>query len=314
MDWQLDLLRLVDLDLVEVSAADLLGTVAFFLGLPLEHALDTELFPLADLAHVQSLEVFYKVLKAHPESAIISEHWINLVNQALRPRLVIVTVVAAPLERAPWVSDFQKLNAFCGLHDGDHGVGVAWHETAFLGRTASLRPHVFSGCRRWHKTVLFVEIKNHFEKLAVFDQLGALRILEVKHFSGTSSQIHHAFGSVAASERVVVAVEFGIGFLEKKNPHFVAVSLRKDRASVGHAGEIIVHRYDLPNTILAELDAVNAVVLVLGRQEKPLDQVGVLSQTCKRRHEPAVAELSLLDITGLDFFQKHFGQVSVAIR
>ena len=79
-----------------------------------ELTLNSNFFPVAYFADIESSEVLCEVFERHPESAIITEFRIDCLNNLRSPTLlIIVTPLPLPFEGAPWVSNVDDLIAKC---------------------------------------------------------------------------------------------------------------------------------------------------------------------------------------------------------
>ena len=86
------------------------------------------------------------------------------------------------------------------------------------------------------------------------------------------------------------------------------MSPRKDWPTTRGAREVIINRHVLPYSILTESNPIDTILLISLRNKQPLDEVRHFSQAGECRHEPAVSELSLLDVAWLNILLKDFGR------
>ena len=108
---------------------------------------------------------------------------------------------------------------------------------------------------------------------------------------------------IAAIQPVVVAHKLREGLLEQRHPQLLAVGPREDRggrAAVDGNHVVDDHRLEALGLAAVELQHVPAARVVLIGEEHALDRARVLSQAGQRGHKPAVAELALPNVRGLD--------------
>jgi hypothetical protein len=90
-----------------------------------ELASDAVLLPVADSAHVESIEELYEILEAHPKGAVgVVKHWVYLPLHVLCPERRGITPVSIPFELTPRVPDVYQLMTK-SLLNLDYTVGMA---------------------------------------------------------------------------------------------------------------------------------------------------------------------------------------------
>ena len=79
--------------------------------------------------------------------------------------------------------------------------------------------------------------------------------------------------SKATSQGEVVSMQLCIGLFEEKHPQLVARCSGKERktASLSAAWEVVIDCNFLPDTVLAELYSIDAILLVVLRDKQLLD-------------------------------------------
>jgi hypothetical protein len=105
----------------------------------------------------------------------------------------------------------------------------------------------------------------------------------------------------------VVSMELSIGLFKQKHPELVVVTPRENRAAQGETREIVVQNDLFPLSIFAHFDLIDTLIVVFVSHEEPLDQVGHLSDAGTSAEEPAVTQLALEDICGLDHLFEDLG-------
>jgi len=66
-------------------------------------------------------------------------------------------------------------------------------------------------------------------------------------------------------------MDLGVGFLKQQDPKLVPVRARKDGSAVLEAREVVIYRDLHPVPVLAELDSIEAFLVVASGNKKPFN-------------------------------------------
>ena len=102
--------------------------------------------------------------------------------------------------------------------------------------------------------------------------------IKLDRLNRAADKVLQHFAGLAALKSEVVEVDFGVRLLQEEHPEVARRRSAEERhtATLRRAWEVVIERHFLPGAILADLYLVNAVTLVLLRDEELLEQVGPL--------------------------------------
>mmetsp|Transcript_7742 Transcript_7742/g.23612 ORF Transcript_7742/g.23612 Transcript_7742/m.23612 type:complete len:405 (-) Transcript_7742:408-1622(-) len=250
------------------------------------------------------LEARDELVEGHPEGAVVllEAEGLGVAPQALGdllahalvvPARVAVAKVALPL-LAPGVPELDEAGALLegGVDDRDERVGVGRDE-------AEVVVGVRRGVRRRgrHDQVRLVREPQELEERARVDLVG----LHLVPDRGRARQVDEGVVREALAEPVVAAAQLGHALLEQQRPELLLRAARVLKIPL-REGEEVVQGHRAPLPAVAEPQPVQPAPLLVVRAqvEALLDERRELGDRAQRRHEPAVVDLALLDVVGLD--------------
>lgn len=184
---------------------------------------------------------------------------------------------------------------------------MALHEAAALLSFAAVLPKPLTRRARRDEVAVVVPGLQHLPQLAVLVQFLHVFGVDLQTRRGAAGQVAERFVRRTANQRFVVAVQLRVGLLQQQNPQLVVVRPGEHGACLGETGEVVVDGDLPPLAVLAQSQAVEALIVVLLRDEQTLDQLGHLREAGGAAQEPAVGQLPLLDVRRLDHLLEHLG-------
>eukprot|EP00197_Chlamydomonas_leiostraca_P005713 CAMPEP_0202872914 /NCGR_PEP_ID=MMETSP1391-20130828/22260_1 /ASSEMBLY_ACC=CAM_ASM_000867 /TAXON_ID=1034604 /ORGANISM="Chlamydomonas leiostraca, Strain SAG 11-49" /LENGTH=352 /DNA_ID=CAMNT_0049554061 /DNA_START=189 /DNA_END=1247 /DNA_ORIENTATION=+ len=269
-------------------------------------------------AEVEALVVGLEVLPVHPERAVIGGPEVERARHlwVLPPQRAVVAPRALPLKGCPGVAQAHQPEPAHLLHRLD-GVRVALHDAVDVLRVVAAArgrgDHGAPARVEQHRLEHLVGAQRVLGGREHHVRLGAAAVHQVVPLP--QSALHFEFEHVVAREclqrpqrgpaikRCVGALELGHGLLQQQHPRLVAVGLSEDGAAAGAcARHPVVDDNVLPLLVAAvkQPDLVLSVRRVLAREEAALHRALLPRQARARAHEPAVAQLALADVAGVD--------------
>lgn len=109
-----------------------------------------------------------------------------------------------------------------------------------------------------------------------------------------TGKIHQYLTHEATLEQVVGTMYLRIGLLKEHHPQLIVVASCENGLTAWLAGEQVVNSHLLPMAILAQAEAIEAIVAVLLRHEKALYQRWPLGQDGERGEEVTIVEHTVL--------------------
>ena len=113
--------------------------------------------------------------------------------------------------------------------------------------------------------------------------------------SWSTSQVTKDILSKTSLDTLVTAMEFGPCFFEQDHPELITVGFGEGRL-ISEARDIIIDNDLLPFTILADLQAIDAQIILLIVEEELGDTSGHLREHREDGQEVTITKVTLLDI------------------